>query len=712
MKKISQSILAAAVVAVAGVSASAEVLSPEAALSRALPQVRKSAPALTQPVLVYTAEASELPAAYVFSKENSGFIVVAADDAVAPVLGYSDKGNFNAENMAPGLKYWLGEYARQIEFARENGQDESTPRLARPERTPIAPLLKTQWGQDAPYNLLCPTGQGGHMPTGCVATAASQIMKYHQWPAKGHDGFSYATRVNGESVELSINLEETPLQWSLMQDVYTSSATEEQKMAVAELMIAVGYGVEMSYSPSASGAQTGLVSKILANNFDYDKSVCYIARNCYTLDEWESIMYDQLTKNQPVLLDGTTINAEGHAFVCDGYDKDGLFHINWGWDGSSNGYFLLGALDPANQGTGGASSGMAFNFGQDATINIKPNANGEAIPVVQASGTGLNITGPSGAEFNLGRAVTVSYDNGGFWNHNWNPIEPKWGLHIVGGGKDFYRWSTAAVSEITQNYGKASYEVILSGVEPNSEYVLTPAYKIGDNCYEVGMPYGCVRSYKLTTSVTTGKLQAIGNDVTVTDIQIPALIKNRDRINLSATFSNSGEYYYYGHFVPCIFQKVFGAYDVVTTLGDDFTVNLNPGETYNWLIEGMRVTSGLGLTDGKDYYFGFTNSILAGANFIENIVGPLAPFHYGTVAGIDEVKADDTIAVITPNPADSHFTVQGVEVSSVKVFSLAGNLVAAANEATVDVAHLAAGLYLVEVVAADGNHSTARLIKK
>lgn len=707
MKKISQSLLVAAVVAVAGVSASAEVLGPEEALSRALPQVRKSAPALTQPALVYTAEISEQPAAYVFSKENSGFIVVAADDALTPLLGYSDKGNIDADNMAPGLKYWLGEYARQIEYARENGMTESAPRLARPERSAIAPMVKTEWGQDRPYNLLCPPGT----PTGCVATAASQIMKFHEWPAKGTGTFSYTTKVSGESYDLSINLDDTPLQWSLMLDKYTSAATEAQQQAVAELMIAVGYGVQMSYNPQGSGAQTGLISDILANNFDYDKSVCYIARDCYSLDEWEDIIYGQLALNQPVLLDGTTINQEGHAFVCDGYDKDGLFHINWGWDGDSNGFFLLGALDPMNQGTGGAASGMAFNFSQDATINIKPNAGGQPIPVVQASGTGLNISGPSGAQFNLGREVTVTYEDGGFWNHSWYPIEPKFGLHIVGSGKDFYRWSSSTVVEIAQNSGRSNYTVVLSGVDPNSEYVLTPAYKVGDNAQEIGLPYGCVRAYKLTTSASVGTLTPIGNNVTITDVQIPDALKNRDRFDVSAKFDNNSEFYFYGHFVPCIFEKVYGSYEMVSSFSDDFTVNLNAGESLDWSITGLRMSSTYDLTDGRDYYFGILRVIQAGVTSYESIASDLVKFHYGT-GGINDVTADSTIAVITPNPADSYFTVQGVEVSSVKVFSLAGNLVAAANEATVNVANLAGGLYLVEVVDVNGNHTTARLIKK
>ncbi|MDE6109491.1 MAG: C10 family peptidase, partial [Muribaculaceae bacterium] len=340
------------------------------------------------------------PGVYVFAKENKGFMVVSADDQATALLGYVDKGNFDAATMAPGLKYWLGEYARQIAFARENGLGEAAPRLARAARAEIEPMLKTLWDQGAPYNDSVPAISGTKAPTGCVATAAAQVMKYHNFPAEGTGKFKYDARVGTQTVELSVDVAGTPLQWDLMLDEYGAGATAAQKSAVATLMKLIGYGVEMSYNLAGSGAQTWKVSKILAENFGYDKSIQYLARECYTQTQWEDMLYDQLKNVGPVLYDGTTIDQEGHAFVFDGYreDEEGnvFFHVNWGWGGMSNGYFAVGALDPSAMGTGGAASGLGFNYDQNATINAMPDKGGQPKPVVAAAssnpGQGLIMT--------------------------------------------------------------------------------------------------------------------------------------------------------------------------------------------------------------------------------------------------------------------------------------------------------------------------------
>lgn len=715
MKKISQRLLAAAVVVAAGASASAEVLSPEEALGRALPQARHAAPALTQPVLAYTAEADELPAVYVFAKENKGYLVIAADDAVTPLLGYTDKGNFDADNMAPALRYWLNEYAREIAYARQNGVVEAPAQLARPERNAIAPLVKTQWDQTLPYNLLTPiqTVQGNQYrtPTGCVATAAAQVMKFYQHPQKNGTGKFSCPGGSALTPQVDeINLAEWDIQWDKMLDTYNSASPEENQLAVAELMLAVGYGVNMTYTAQASGAQTVKVGGILAENFGYDKSVTYLQRNCYSLAQWEEIIYNELAANRVVIYDGNALDLGGHAFVCDGYDKDGYFHFNWGWGGVSDGYFLVGMLNPSTQGTGGAGDGEAFNFSQDITVNIMPDQGGSAVPSMTAQGSGLVIAGNTAGQFNLGREVTVSYEGGGFFNHNWNTITPKYGLHIVGSGKDIYRWSSSAATETAPNIGRASYTVLLSGVEANSTYVLTPAFKVGDQIYEIGLPYGQTRSYMLTTQTSTGILTPIANNLTVADMQVPAEFKFRDRFELKASLVNESDAFYYGHITPAYFQKVYGEYEIFKTF-PTFTLNLEPGESQEWTkSERYATASASGFELGKDYYFGFMSLDESGN---ATIVSELKKIRCVQQTGINDVTTDNaTIAVITPNPADSYFTVQGVEVSSVKVYSIAGNLVAAAAEATVNVADLAAGLYLVEIVDVDGNHTTARLIKK
>ncbi|MDE6542145.1 MAG: C10 family peptidase [Muribaculaceae bacterium] len=655
MKKISQRLLAAAVVVAAGASVQAEVLSPEQALGRALPQARRAAPSLSQPVLAYTAEADELPAVYVFAKENKGFMLVSADDAAAPLLGYADAGSFDAENMAPGLKYWIDEYARQIAYARENGVNEAPVRLARAARADVAPMVTTKWDQGAPYNALCPTYQGVALPTGCVATAASQIMKYHNWPEGQLEGkFSYTSTVQGVPTPLEINLENVTFDWSNMLDTYTAtSGTAAQREAVALLMQVIGYGVDMNYAAAGSGAQTVKVSKILAENFGYDKSVTYVARDCYTLAQWEELIYNELAAQRPVLYDGSTVNREGHAFVCDGYrEQDGqpYYHINWGWGGMSDGYFVLGALDPDSQGMGGAASGMAFMYNQDATIHIMKNEGGEGTPSFTAVGDGAGMVVTPGY-FNLGREVTVSYDGGGYYNHSYAAAGTlNFGLHIVGEGQDFYRWSSTTLNDIQTNYGATSYNVRLDGLKQNSTYVITPAYRADGKIYEMGMPYGKVRAYVVKTHTYNGDLIPVGTGLEVTELSIPEQINRNQRVKMSATIVNNGDAYIYGHIAPVILSKEYGEYSVERMI-TNFTLNLDPAATETWEEE-MRITSSFGLTDGEDYYFAIMDVDT------ESIVSSLVKFHYGTVSsGIEDVTVD------TEAPAE-YFNLQGVRVAN------------------------------------------------
>ena len=654
MKKISQSLLVAAVVAAAGASASAEVLSPEEALSRALPKARLAAPGLAQPVLAYTAEADELPAVYVFAKENKGFILVAADDAVTPVLGYADRGNFTAENMAPGLKYWIGEYARQIAYARENGfvSNENEVSLSRAAgRTPIEPLVKTTWNQGAPYNNFCPDG----CPTGCVATAAAQVINFHKFPTAELKGeIAYTAGVNGVPTPLSVDLNGFKFDWDNMLNDYprATSGTQAQRDAVAKLMQVIGYGVEMNYASSASGAQTQLVRNLVVEKFGYDPSILYLSRECYTLADWEELLYNELAANRPVLYDGSTINNEGHAFVCDGYmEQDGVpyFHINWGWGGMSDGYFLIDTLDPEAQGAGGASSGAGFDYGQNATVNFMPNQGGAWQPQITANGTGLSLT----SSFNMGNEVTVSYTGGAFFNYSYTKIPEgmAYGLRVVGEGQNFCRFAAATTSELESMRGAASYNVLLSGIKPNSTYVVSPVFKLANSneIYDIAMPYGAVRQYVIKTGTYNATATPVGAGLVVSDVTITEQINVNRYGTMSVKFSNDGEFYYYGHLAPVFLEKQYGEYSIKSML-TNFTLNLNPGESQEWSNRTIFTPTGTGLTNGNDYYFGVYNVDT------KAIVGPVAKFHFGAVSGIEDVT-------INEDATPEYFNLQGIRVA-------------------------------------------------
>lgn len=365
--------------AIVGMLAStAALLSPEEALGRLQKgNLRLSgvhAGVAEAPRLLHTASASDgQPAVYLFGgADESGYLVVSADDCVAPLLGYSDGNEVVGQGeLPPQLLWWLGQYADEIGAARSGATVNflHSAQVAS-SRKAIAPMLTTTWDQDAPFNNDCPAISGsqvqnGKAPTGCVATAMAQIMKYFNWPDRG-SGTGNASTVSGTQLTMNLAVE---FDWSNMLDSYAGNYTATQASAVAQLMKACGYAVGMNYGPAASGATTESLVEAMVENFGYDEGIRLYSRNFYGREEWESMIYDNLANVGPVYYGGSSNLGGGHAFVCDGYSTDGYYHFNWGWSGMYNGYFLLTALNPDGMGIGGSVGG--FNIGQDVILGIR-----------------------------------------------------------------------------------------------------------------------------------------------------------------------------------------------------------------------------------------------------------------------------------------------------------------------------------------------------
>jgi hypothetical protein len=351
--------------AVSALISNAEVLTPEQALTRASAQSNRVQSRLKAkgeaPKLVYTSTTNAQPTTYTFNYEKAGgFIVVAADDVAAPILAFSDEGTFNTSNES--VKYWLECYGKEIEQARKAGVA-TYAKVTRPEREAIAPLVTTKWDQGAPYYNDCPKVSGKHCYTGCTATAMAQVMKYHNWPEVGTGSKSYVYK----ALRLSVDFSQATYDWANMRDTYDSTATEEEEAAVAQLMYHCGVGASMQYSTSASGAYVNDAGTALYTYFGYDKSIQYLSRDYYGLLDWEALIYDQLKNVGPIIYSGYSTGG-GHTFVCDGYSDNGYFHINWGWSGLSDGYFLCTALDPSSQGIGGTD--YSYDYNQVILANI------------------------------------------------------------------------------------------------------------------------------------------------------------------------------------------------------------------------------------------------------------------------------------------------------------------------------------------------------
>ena len=310
---------------------------------------------------------------YVFNAEGDrGFVVVSGDDRTTAILGYADEGCIDEANMPDGLRALLEGYAEQMMLI-DDGAPAASRRAAGMARKSVSPLIRTKWDQDSPYNLLCPVLSEKKTVTGCVATAMAQVMYYHQWPTAATaaiPGYRPRNGLHGDLPELAA----TTFGWNNMTLTYGASSTDAQNTAVATLMKYCGWALQMNYdlgSAKGSSAYNVSIAEALKTYFGYDGSVTYAQRQHYTYTEWIDMIYAELAERRPVVLGGQSVGG-GHSFVCDGYQGDDYFHLNWGWGGSGNGYFRLSVLNPYEQGIGGSSTLDGFSFTQDAVIGIKP----------------------------------------------------------------------------------------------------------------------------------------------------------------------------------------------------------------------------------------------------------------------------------------------------------------------------------------------------
>ncbi len=314
---------------------------------------------------------------YVFNAEkNGGFVIVSADDRTEAILGYADQGTLDANQLPENAKKWLEGYELQIRALGNSPHKYNSQR--RVIGDPVPPLITAHWGQGAPYNNMCPLDGENKSVTGCVATAMAQVMYYHKWPTAKVGPFpAYTTSTKEIEVE---EIPETTFKWDNMHAEYNYDETGESADAVAELMRYCGQAVEMDYTANESAAY--VIASHMINCFGYSKTALDVNRSDYTTKDWEEMMYQELKEKRPILYSGNSGDG-GHQFVIDGYDDKGLFHVNWGWYGSSDGYFVLSVLNPDDKGIGGGTSENGYTRWQDAVIGVQPDHGEEgALPRV------------------------------------------------------------------------------------------------------------------------------------------------------------------------------------------------------------------------------------------------------------------------------------------------------------------------------------------
>ena len=311
------------------------------------------------------------PSYYIFNVgKGEGYVIAAADDRVPAVLGYSDRGQFNPDEMPENMKSWLQGYNDQLEYLNNHPEASIARRTVTGEA--IAPLLDPiAWDQQSPYYDLCPMDGNVHSLTGCVATAMAQIMYFWKYPTATTDTIPGYTTIK-RKFQMPAIAAGTTIDWDNILPKYTGYETDAQKEAVATLMLLCGTALKMDYSYSFSGAFGFDASFAARKYFGYDDATIYRYRKDFFEADWNQMVYDELKAGRPVYYEGCSSDT-GHAFVVDGYGGDDYFHVNWGWGGTSNDYFLLSILDSNNNsGSGATKSADGYSFGQGAIFGMQP----------------------------------------------------------------------------------------------------------------------------------------------------------------------------------------------------------------------------------------------------------------------------------------------------------------------------------------------------
>ena len=516
----------------------------------------RKAPANAKMKLVYKSHGKKADnnLLYAFDRGTAnGFVVVAGDDRAPQILGYTDTGSFDISNMPENMRWWIQQYEQQMRYLQDNPK----ARLTTPKRNVnvVAPLLgEIEWNQESPYNANCPYMSyydedeeetvSGKAPTGCVATALAQVMRYHKWPNESKGNISYTTYTLKQNITADLN---ATYNWDLMLPTYTGvTATDEQKAEVAKLMYNVGAALQSDYTPSGTGATDVDVVPTLIRYFNYDPGARYVQRDYTAVNLYEQGLINEIEAGRPVPYGGVTKKNDGHFFVLDGINEDGYYHINWGWGGLSNGYFLISSLDPDAQGVGGSTSTYtAFKYHQLYISGLqKPQEGSKTGWNIMANDISkINDTYAKGDEINT--TIYDAYNN----SCSYDTLKCKlyWDIYDSEGTiieKNFIKNDTLALNygfdKLTTNFkipadiADGEYTVKLDFTQAEDDYT---------EIHNVAMKAGANKYYKINVEGDEVNVStAAGLKLSIESVT-PERLKAGETSDLKVTFKNTGEDY-------------------------------------------------------------------------------------------------------------------------------------------------------------------------
>ena len=466
----------------------------------------------------------------VMGNEVLGFAVVSNDDTWPAVIGYSTEPFDISRNG--GLRWFLTTAGETIMKSRR--QEPVVP--SGDFKPAVAPLISTLWSQDTPYNDQCPTLTGGNpYPTGCVATALSQIMYYWKYPVHGTGKATLSVTAEGAGGIISVDFGAATYDWDhMLLDYETSTYDDTEAKAVSTLMLHCGVAVGMNYNPTGSGAYSHEARHGMIQYFNYNPGINLLTRNYYSTSEWMKVIYTELNAGRPVYYTGVDASAGGHAFVCDGYDNNGYLHINWGWGPKGgNGYFDVALLNP---------SGYSFSKSQNMLVGIAPT---------QVMEYASHVIGDDALTVNRINKVLLNFNGGSMYNLTGEPYTGEIAL-LMDMGDSLKVLKSVSVNNIANYYnvGTLSGMVRLqtTGLANGRYRLFVGAKSDKDKGWQlVRRPEGQVNSYWLVINDGDYTLMPVTNDAWATGVS---------RITVAKQNTHEGVYSLEGRYLGTSMERL------------------------------------------------------------------------------------------------------------------------------------------------------------
>lgn len=607
-------------------------------------------------------ESNGQPVYYIFELSKKGFVIVSAEDAVFPVLGYSFKSQFVNKGISPALIEWMSAYEKQIEYATKSklSATEEISSLWKHLRTDdlnelkpskdskgVEPLLESKWGQGTYYNKFCPedpaANSDGRCPTGCTSTAMGQVMYYYRYPETGFGTKTYSSNYG----YLTANFGNTTYKYENMLNSPDNN-TGMSGAAISELIYHCGVSVSMDYGPDGSSASLASAASALKIFFLYSTSTTNIKRAGYTNSQWENFLTANLDNKKPVIYAGfpSSGSGAGHAFVCDGYQGTNYFHFNWGWSGSSDGYFYINNLNPG---------GLDYSGANQAIVNLYPKNNyptycSNQTQIKSTSGSFQDGSGPMDYQVNSDCSWLISPpDNDSVINYKLS----------------FDSFSTESVNDVVTIYdGETTSAPVVGSFSGTTKPTGT---------------YTTTGNKVLVTFVTDGTATSKGWQIKYTSSKIN-YCNIQTLTDASGTISDGSEDKNYSNNSSCLYFIRPTNATSVTLYFTDFET-----EAVNDFIVATDANNGafLGKFSGNTLPSSITSNTGAIQLFFKTDWGITAggwEAHYDTLppAGIDEINILESVEIY-PNPTHNNLNIQlfleNEETFNLKIFSITGQLI-------------------------------------